>query len=348
MQVVFYISGHGFGHASRSVELIGALTARRPDLRIVIRTRAQPWFFDDIRGPRVEVHPVDADTGVVQLDSLRLDQDETARRAAVFYRDFDGRAEAEADSLRQLDASLVIADIPPLAIAAARKAGIPSIAVGNFTWDWIYAYYPCFERIAPGVIGTISRAYATADLALRLPVHGGFDTMAAVTADIPFIARRSARDPAETRRLLGVDGRGPIVLASFGRYGLDLPYDRIARSGLTLLAPEQHAPGGLRYEDLVAAADVVVSKPGYGIVSECAANGTALLYTSRGPFAEYDIMLAEMPRMLRCRYLAQDDLVAGQWRDAVEALLAQPPPAERPRVDGAAVAADMIVDKLRT
>jgi L-arabinokinase len=344
MLLVFYISGHGFGHASRSIELIGTLAARRPDLHVVIRTRAHPWFFDDIRGPRVEVQALDTDTGVVQIDSLRLDEDETARRAAVFYADFDRRTETEANYLRELGASLVIADIPPLAIAAARRAGLPSIAVGNFTWDWIYAYYPRFERIAPGVITTIARAYAMADLALRLPVHGGFDSMAAVTADIPFIARRSDRDPADTRRLLGVDGRGPIVLSSFGGYGLALPYDRIAQSGLTVLAPEQHSPAGLKYEDLVAAADVVVSKPGYGIVSECAANGTALLYTSRGPFAEYDIMLAEMPRLLRCRYLAQQDLVAGRWREAIEALLAQPLPAERPRVDGAAVAADMILD----
>ena len=348
MIVVFYISGHGFGHASRCIELIGALTARRPDLQIVVRTRAHPGFFDDIRGPHVDVQPLDTDTGVVQIDSLRIDEDETARRAAVFYDDFDRHVDAQAVSLRQLGASLVIADIPPLAIAAAHKASIPSIAVGNFTWDWIYAYYPRFERMAPGVISTIARAYATAGLALRLPIHGGFDSMAAVTTDIPFIARRSARDPAETRRLLGVNGRGPIVLASFGGYGLELPYDRIARSGLTVLAPEQFLPAGLRYQDLVAAADVVVSKPGYGIVSECAANGTALLYTSRGPFAEYDIMLAEMPRMLRCRYLAQHDLVAGRWREAIEALLAQPPPAERPSVDGASIAADMILNSLDT
>jgi hypothetical protein len=344
--IVYYISGHGFGHASRSVELIGALTARRPDLKILIRTRVDRWFFHDIHGPRVDVQPLDTDTGVVQLDSLRLDEDETARRAAVFYRDFDRRVDAEAKDLRQLGASLVVADIPPLAIAAARKAGIPSIALGNFTWDWIYAYYPSFERIAPGVIYTIARAYATTTVALRLPVHGGFESMAAVTADLPFIARRSARDPADTRRLLGVDGAGPIVLASFGGYGLDLPYDRIARSGLRVLTPEQHLPSGLRYPDLVAAADVVVSKPGYGIVSECVANDTSLLYSSRGPFAEYDIMLAEMPRMLRCRYLAQPDLVAGHWSEAIEALLAQPMPAERPRVDGASVAAGMILATL--
>lgn len=345
--IVFYISGHGFGHASRCSELIGALATRRPDLQIVIRTGAPPWFLDDIRSPRVDVQPLDTDTGVAQLDSLRLDEDETARRAAVFYRDFDRLADAQARDLRQLGASLVIADIPPLAIAAAHKAGIPSIALGNFTWDWIYAYYPRFERLAPGVISTIARAYATASLALRLPVHGGFDSMAAITVDIPFIARRSVRHPAETRRRLGVDGRGPIVLASFGGHGLDIPYDRLARTGLTVLAP-QRSPAGLKYEDLVAAADVVVSKPGYGIVSECAANGTALLYTSRGPFAEYEVMLAEMPRILRCRYLAQEEVVAGRWREAIEALLDQPPPAERPRVDGATVAADLIWNTLPT
>jgi L-arabinokinase len=345
MRIVYYISGHGFGHTSRSIELIGALTALRPDLQIVVRAAAHRWFFDDIRGPGVEVQPLDADTGVVQIDSLTLDEDETARRAAVFYGDFDRRVDAEADDLARRGASLVIADIPPLALAAARLAGIPSIAVGNFTWDWIYAYYPGFERMAPGVISIISRAYGAADLALRLPVHGGFESMAAVTTDLPFIARRSVRDPADTRRLLGVGGRGPVVLASFGGYGLDLPYDRIAQSGLTVLTPPQHPPAGLRYEDLVAAADVVVSKPGYGIVSECAANDTALLYTSRGPFAEYDVMLEEMPRMLRCRYLAQADLVAGHWRKAIEALLDQPHPAERPRVDGASVAAALVLER---
>ena len=31
-----------------------------------------------------------------------------------------------------------------------------------------------------------------------------------------------------------------------------------------------------------------MTKPGYGIISECVANGTAILYTSRGRFAEYE------------------------------------------------------------
>ena len=102
-------------------------------------------------------------------------------------------------------------------------------------------------------------------------------------------------------------------------------------------------PGGLSYEDLVAAADVVVSKPGYGIVSECVANDTALLYTSRGRFIEYDLFVAEMPRILRCRYISPDDLRAGRWAEAIDALMAQPAPPERPAVNGADVAAQEVI-----
>ena len=103
------------------------------------------------------------------------------------------------------------------------------------------------------------------------------------------------------------------------------------------------APQGLTYPDVVAAADVVVSKPGYGIVSECIANHTPLLYTSRGRFIEYDLFVAEMPRVLKCRHISQEDLFAGKWTEAIEELLQQSPPPERARVDGAAVAADEIL-----
>jgi L-arabinokinase len=99
---------------------------------------------------------------------------------------------------------------------------------------------------------------------------------------------------------------------------------------------------GLQYQDLVAAADVVVSKPGYGIVTECIANGTALLYALRGRFAEQDVFLREMPALMRCREIGRDDLQSGQWEGAIDALLAQPAPAARPRVDGALVAAEAI------
>lgn len=343
MQVVFYISGHGFGHASRGVELINEIAGIRPDAAFVVRTSAPAWLFE--RAAATVVQPLETDTGVAQIDSLHLDEEETARRAAIFYRDFDRRVTDEAATLGRLQADIVLGDIPPLAFAAALRAGIPSVAVGNFTWDWIYEAYPAFGRLAPDVIPTVQRAYAGATVALRLPLHGGFEPMAAVIRDVPLIARRSTRDPADTRRLVGVSGDRPVVLSSFGMYGIELPYDGIKEAGaFSLLTFDDHLPHGLQYQDLVAAADVVVSKPGYGIVSECVANDTALLYTSRGHFVEYDVFVAEMPRVLRCGYIANDDLLAGRWQRPIEAILSQPPPSERARVDGAPVAAKEIIN----
>ena len=41
----------------------------------------------------------------------------------------------------QLNCLLVICDIAPLGISIAKEAGIPSVLVENFTWDWIYEQY---------------------------------------------------------------------------------------------------------------------------------------------------------------------------------------------------------------
>ena len=44
--IVFYISGHGFGHASRTIEVINAILAQRPETRVGVRTSAPRWLFD--------------------------------------------------------------------------------------------------------------------------------------------------------------------------------------------------------------------------------------------------------------------------------------------------------------
>jgi len=366
--IVFYISGHGFGHASRDVEVLNAILRRRPSVPIIIRSAVAAWFLDASLQQRVRLEPLETDPGLAQHDSLRIDEAESVIRARRFYGGFDDLVAAEAAWLRTAGARLVVADVPPLACAAAARVGIPSIVLGNFTWDWIYGAFDEFERAAPGVIATIEHAYATAGQALRLPLHGGFDSMAAVVRDIPFVARRSVRGRAAVRAALGLTSDRTVVLASFGGHGVRLPYAEAVRDGRFVLLLTDFetqgdaatvAPGdmrsvsagellqrGLRYEDLVAAADVVVSKPGYGIVSECVANNTALLYTSRGRMIEYDVFVEEMPRLLRCRFIPQDALLAGIWADHVETLMAQPPAPTTPPVNGAEIAADCILSSV--
>jgi L-arabinokinase len=186
-------------------------------------------------------------------------------------------------------------------------------------------------------------------MALRLPMWGGFASMPKVR-DLPFVARRSRHEVTDTREALGIPRTRPVVLISFGGYGVDgLDVDAVrALRGYHVLVPgdiDENAmyERGYRYEDLVRAVDVVVSKPGYGIISECLANDAALLYTSRGDFREYGVLVAAMPAFLRCGFIEHDDLFAGRWMHALDSLLEQPPPPTRPATDGAAAAADILL-----
>jgi L-arabinokinase len=346
--LLYYISGHGLGHSTRSVEVMRAIRALDSDRPIIIRTLAPRWVFESAAPDGVEYQSLVADTGVVQHDSLSMDEDATACAAADFDRRFPVLVDEEARYLHHVGARVVAGDVPPLAFAAAERAGIPSVAVANFTWDWIFSIYRAFDRLAPRAIETIRHAYAKTTLALRLPLHGGFETMP-VVRDIPLIARHSTRDRNETRQRLGIPTDRVVVLASFSGFGLRLPLEELQRSNdFVLFVAEREPPLGFRYEDLVAAADVVVSKPGYGIVSECAANGTALLYTSRGNFIEYDVLVDGIARLLRSKFISPEDLRAGRWSSAIRALLAQPDQLERPRTDGAAIAARTILEFLGT
>ena len=329
--------------------MINAVVDRSPDCRVIVRSSVAPWLVENTARPGVELSPVEVDTGIVQIDSLTLDPNASIERAEAFMATFDERVAREVAFLREQQAVAVVGDLPALGIAAGSAAQIPAVALGNFTWDWIYEHYDGGAAVAR----RIAEVYARTQLAIRLPMWGGFETMPSVT-DVPFVARRSTRDPSEVRAALGLPDDRRIVLASFGGYdlsGLDAAaLERLA--GYLVLLPGMIDEGAMyardyRYEDLVQAVDVVATKPGYGIISECLANGTALLYTSRGDFREYQVLVDAMPSFLRCAFIDHDDLFAGRWQPHLDALLAQPAPPTTPATNGADVAADMLLQILR-
>ena len=176
------------------------------------------------------------DTGVVQLDSLNLDAPASIERAEAFMSTFDTRVAAEVEFLREHEATMTISDLPPLGIAAGHAAGIPAIATGNFTWDWIYEHYSGGVAVA----NEIGRVYKQTTLAVRFPMWGGFETMPDIR-DIPFVARQSQRDPADVREALGIPVDQQVVLTSFGGYGLEgLDTDAIRAAARVSRAAARH------------------------------------------------------------------------------------------------------------
>ncbi|MEO5821147.1 MAG: hypothetical protein ABIT71_11625 [Vicinamibacteraceae bacterium] len=363
MTVVFYVTGHGFGHAVRQIAIVNALAQRRPDVSIVVRTSVAPWLFSRSVRDSVRLEPGPVDTGAIQRGSLDVDIPATLAAAQAFYADGDAWVAREAEFLRREGARLVVADIPPLPLGAARQAGVPAIGISNFTWDWIYEDYEA-RRLAPGLVETLEAHYARADEGWRLPMYGGFASFGTLR-DLPLVARVARQPRDAVRAALGLPPDTPLVLVSLGGYGargIDLHAAAASLRGaadVVATSYDAFTPGDgvhrvdetamygqrIRYEDLVGAVDIVASKPGYGIISECAANGTALLYTDRGRFCEYDVLVREMPQFLDTAFIAQDDLLTGRWREPVVSLLTRPPRAAAP-AEGAAAAADWLSDWL--
>jgi hypothetical protein len=361
VSVVFFISGHGFGHASREVEVIHALDRARPGLRLILRTAVSPSLLSRRLDVQYELRPGACDAAIVQPSSITQDNEATVQQMLAFYRTLDARVTHELQSLAGDDVSLIVGDIPPLAFEVARQLGVPGVAISNFTWDWILEEHPGMSEAAPWLVPRLRDAYAQATLALELPFAGGFDVFP-VVRQLPLVARRHTRDAMETRARFGIPSDRPAALLSFGGYGLpDLDLsrvdilnlqpawtivttDRSSRPGATppgvVFVPEsEFVATGFRYEDLIAASDVIVTKPGYGIISECIAADRPILYTSRGHFREYDVLVRHMPRYVRCQHIDQPSLLGGTWARSIETLLARPAPPEMLPMNGAEVAA---------
>jgi L-arabinokinase len=241
---------------------------------------------------------------------------------------------------------------------------VPSLALANFSWDWIYRRYAGRQPTLGQAAQECAKAYARCSLLLRLPFAGDLGAFPR-SVDIPLVARRPRASRLDARRRLALP-TGPLALLSFGGLGMPgfaldvlatlqgISFFTVGESVTTgasaPLPPNvafvprvRLAESGLGYPDAVGAADVVVTKPGYGIVSDAIGAGTGMVYTERGDFPEYEVLVEGMKQYLPCAHVSNEDLLAGRLREPIEAVLRTPLP-EPPRMDGARVAAERILE----
>ena len=345
--IALYLTGHGFGHMTRACEVLAEVRRRAPEVPLAVVGEVPERLVRRAVPGALRFRRSRCDVGLVQLDALRVDEAATAAACAEFDAGWDRRADEEASFLAAAGVRTVLADVPALAFEAASRAGVPAVGLGNFSWDWIYRH---LARRWPSLLGSADRAsaaYGKASLLLELPFAGDLSAFPR-REPVGLVARRPLLPRADARRRLGLDGR-PAVLLSFGGVGLPA-LDRGtegAADGLRWLGAAD-VDGrleelGLTYPDVVHAVDVVVTKPGYGIVTDAIAAGTRLVYTERGDFPEYPILVSGMERHLACVHVGNEDLLAGRLEEPVRRVLALPvPPA--PDLGGAGRAATRLLE----
>jgi hypothetical protein len=351
--ILYYITGHGYGHSVRSNQVIRRLLELDSGLKIHVRTTAPDSLFHNPLAP-VTYSRRSTDVGIVQRDSLEMDVGETLKACQALHDRVPQTIEEETTFVRQNQIDLVIGDIPPLCFEIAARVKIPSVAIANFTWSFIYrAYIEEHPGFMP-LIDEMESYYRKAALALALPYACGMDVFPK-PEPIPWIARTSCLTKKEARVKFALSDSAIIVLLSFGGLGLKrVPWERLKQRGEFFFVATGKAniqednisvlPGVQRqYEDLVRAVDVVVTKPGYGIVADALAHRVPVLYTDRGDFPEYPFLAQALSDLANAEYIPQEEMLSGNIGAYLHAVLSKQ--ADRPSVPltGATIAAERIL-----
>ena len=334
LTVHFAITSHGLGHLTRSLAVMEALASIRPSCRIHASTTiASPWIREQVGFP-LTWRRQDYEPGALQRNCFEVDVPATLAAYREFERQWQERLEREYEFLRANAIDAVVSDISALAVGAAGELGLPAVGVSNFTWDWILEPW-CPAEDAP-LVERLRDSYARGTCQLRLP-FGPDSSSFPASEPAPLISRRALRPPEEVRRRLEI-GCGRIAVVCPGGWTADEWPEIHARPGdfqlvtvgdlpVTTTAPHRRLghdlPAGITMPDLVAAADVVLGKPGYGLASECLTHRAPFAMLERPDFRETPYLIAEMQRSGRCSVSSLEAFFAGEWEPMLEAALTE-------------------------
>lgn len=359
--IAFYVTDHGFGHATRCIALIRALLARN-DVEVLVRSGScvpllaaslAPWTA---RG-RVRIVPGPTNRGwVSRPGSLEVDRERTVALAAAEVAGLPAWVERETEWCRRERVVLVVSDIVPGAFVVAGRLGVPALAVSNFTWFDAYAHlFP-----GAGWLPSLRRAYGQADGAAVLPFTSG------VTAlpngwEAPLLGRRA--DAARARRIrarikrpgeaviyVGLGGSFPDLHRVAGRLfrgDAGLPASLIVGRGLGGVFPGSlEVPGDdPEGQDYLAAADAAVVKAGYSTVAEAVLARVPVVVLYRETIAEDRDIAAEVERLgVGVSIPVRDGRIRGDVTSALERALCLTYPSlpDRYRQEGDRLVAEWI------
>ena len=338
LAIAYYITSHGYGHGVRSAGIIRAVHQLFPQLAVNIVSELPSAFLTNQIGEgRHAFRARSFDIGMVQLDSIRVDVEATLNRIEQLYSKRREIVDEEREYLAGRGIGLVVADIPGIPIEAAAALGIPSLAIGNFGWDWIYSEFAPRDPRWQSIVGSFREEYGQTDLLLRLPFCEEMHAFPR-RKDIPLVASPGVSRRAEIAQLTGSDPGRKWILISFTSLGWDSEalskVARLADYEFFTVRPLQwpqsciHALDRerVRFSDVLASVDAVISKPGFGIVSDCIVNGKPLIYADRTDFMEYAILVSAIRKYLKSVHILSMDLYRGELRKSLESVWNLPEP----------------------
>lgn len=327
--IVFDVSAHGFGHLAQ-VGPVARRFADRRDVRVIVRSAYSFSVVRDFVGAAVETHELPFEPSLEMDGSLSVDRVATAASYEAFHEYWERNIARRAEELAAFNPDLLIADIPYASLAAASRLSLPAIAMCCYDWRDARRF---FGAGLDGIDSAITAAYRSASLFLQPSPHMPMPDLVNRRSIGP-IARIGQNRRTELRHHLGVPPGQKLALLTFGGNNDHRAFPLPDEPDIVWIAKDQQSAGRARvvrqdavplpFVDMLASVDVVVSKEGYGTMTEAACNGTPLLMLTRPDWPETPYFLAWASHNARFASLPLNSATE-HLRQALENLFAMEP-----------------------
>lgn len=326
-KICFYISDHGYGHATRNIAIIRYLK-NSLNAEVIAKTKRP---LNLVKNSLSNVTVIDClnDEGVVLEDSKsKVDKIKTLALFGKWILEWEDYIKRERQFCIKNNIDLIISDIAPQPFLLSSALGIPSIAISNFTWHSVFSHIYGDNEITK----RLEEAYKCATIACVLPFS---EPMKVFSKKIStnLVSREINVTKMELRRDLGIKENEKLVYIGLGK-SMDEEHlsniSRIDNPKIRLLLPsgvkksldkDINIPSDYtETQNYLGACDLIVSKAGYSTVSEAVKAKVPMFIFQREDFYE-DIFIAKEIKKLKIgEIISFEEFINFDWESKIDKL----------------------------
>jgi hypothetical protein len=349
MHICFSITAHGFGHGAISCSVINQVIKTFPHCRITVLSKLPASYLKNrIQGEFSHI-PVGHDFGMLMHSPIKVNVEESSKNYMQLFKEWDRCVASEKQCLADIKPDLLISNISPVSLAAAKSLGIKMASVAPFNWAQIYQSYCLDEQVPDSRLmhQKMSDIYQNVDYIFKPMPHVPECTHNEI--NIASIASQPEQAPADLLAANTLDAQKNILFA-LGGFPMPVELSQLPQmDGWQWLVDQKvslpradlrHlAELSLPFLQLLASSDIIITKPGYGSYCEIAAlarhKRVRVLSLIRPDWPETPYLNAFLEQRVPFMEIDLSDLEGGRLAGLIRKLCELPYPETLPCENGA-------------
>lgn len=275
-KIIYYVTDHGFGHTTRTIAIVREL--QKFGIKIIIRNSNNFQFIKKAL-PHIYVKKGTTDTGpIINRDGISINRKKSKPQIEQWIEKLDHYADLELPFISKINPDLIISDVSVMPLIAANKIKKMSLVISNFSW------YDVLNFISNKHKSLIKDGYDCANFCIKLPLGTKMHHFRNPLQS-NLVCRKPTAAVSSIRSDLRINKNEKIILFAIGSPSdtiniVEKINGKIITTGCKIENNQKiyRTTNYIEGQNLVLAADLVICKCGYGMLTECLNSGTPFLY----------------------------------------------------------------------